>query len=240
MGSDRPRERARPREHEHHEYAHDYASDRTRQAHPPASHRDNVHSARDDDDSEPPVQPPTHHFSGFKYIGGRKRALCVRDLSLPCSYPTLTVLSQIGIDYPGTSHALLGCVNDAWHMRAFLIEYYHFKESDIMVLTDDLSSDRWHPTREHIFAAIRWLTRDAQSNDRLFFHYSGHGAQVADPKSNEKDGKDEIIFPLDFKQNGYIADYELHSAIVHPLPPGCQLTAVFDVRFSCLVRPIEF
>jgi hypothetical protein len=37
---------------------------------------------------------------------------------------------------------------------------------------------------------------------------------------------------MDFDQAGDIIDDELYQALVQNLPPGCRLTAIFDVRFS--------
>lgn len=38
---------------------------------------------------------------------------------------------------------------------------------------------------------MRWLVKDAQPNDSLFFHYSGHGGQTKDLDGDEADGYDE-------------------------------------------------
>jgi hypothetical protein len=143
---------------------------------------------------------------------------------------------QIGINYANTPRALLGCVNDARNVRRFLIKYHHFAESDIVLLTDDSSSARSRPTRENILAAMHWLVRDACPNDSLFFHYSGHGAQVPDKDGDEEDGMDEIIFPLDYKRAGYIVDDDMHAIMVRNLPVGCRLTALFDVRLRSLAQ----
>lgn len=35
---------------------------------------------------------------------------------------------------------------------------------------------------------------------------SGHGGQVKDRNGDEKDGYDEVIFPLDYQRAGYIVD----------------------------------
>ena len=75
---------------------------------------------------------------------------------------------------------------------------------------------------------------------------SGHGGQTKDLDGDEADGYDEVIYPLDFKQVGHIVDdvrvlhvfvrsylkemvQLLHDIMVKPLPPGCRLTAIFDV-----------
>jgi hypothetical protein len=62
----------------------------------------------------------------------------------------------------------------------------------------------------------------------LFFHYSGHGGQVPDLNGDEIDGMDEVIFPVDFKQHGFIVDDDMHAIMVKDLPEGCRLTALFD------------
>ncbi|KAL4249393.1 Peptidase C14 caspase domain-containing protein [Pleurotus pulmonarius] len=50
---------------------------------------------------------------------GRKKAVC------------------IGINYIGSSNELKGCINDAWHVRDFLVDSHGFKAQDILMLTDD-------------------------------------------------------------------------------------------------------
>ncbi|KAF8188987.1 peptidase C14 [Pholiota molesta] len=120
-------------------------------------------------------------------------------------------------------------------MRDFLIKNYGFKSQDILVLVDDKYSHpgQPRPTRKEMFNAMSWLISDARPHDSLFFHYSGHGGQSPDASGKEKDGMDEVIFPVDYddKQGdgpGDIIDDELHEALVHNLPPGVRLTALFD------------
>lgn len=76
--------------------------------------------------------------------------------------------------------------------------------------------------------ACRWLTSNAQPNDALFFHYSGHGSQVKSQGKDESDGLAETICPVDYESAGQITDDELHEMLVKPLPKGCRLTAIFD------------
>lgn len=45
-------------------------------------------------------------------------------------------------------------------------------------------------------AAMQWLVKDAQPNDSLFFHYSGHGGQTKDLDGDEADGYDEGTFVM--------------------------------------------
>ncbi|WWC58303.1 metacaspase-1 [Kwoniella dejecticola CBS 10117] len=186
-----------------------------------------------------PARPPTnqqhygpqlHGQNGqnaqpyFQYsqCTGRRKALC------------------IGINYIGTSQALAGCINDAHNVQKFLIERYHYKAEDIVMLTDDARNPRQIPTRANILQACQWLTQGAQPNDALFFHYSGHGGQTKDLDGDEDDGYDEVIYPLDHQRAGHIVDDECeHHLLVRPLPAGCRLTAIFDSCHSgsCLDLP---
>jgi hypothetical protein len=59
---------------------------------------------------------------------------------------------------------------------------------------------------------------------------SGHGAQIKDKVGDEIDGFDEVVFPLDYKSAGHLTDDDMNALMVQPLPAGCRLTALFDVR----------
>jgi hypothetical protein len=65
---------------------------------------------------------------------------------------------------------------------------------------------------------------------------SGHGGQTKDKDGDEIDGFDEVVFPLDYKTAGHLVDDDMHALMVHPLPTGCRLTALFDVR-TLLLSP---
>ncbi|KAH9061202.1 peptidase C14, caspase domain-containing protein [Lactarius vividus] len=158
------------------------------------------------------MEPHGHPDFQFSRCTGRKRAVC------------------IGVNYTGQNSQLDGCVNDAKNVYHFLIDRLGFRTRDIIRLTDEARDPRNLPTRANILGAMRWLVRGARKHDSLFFHYSGHGAQVRDRNGDEVDGFDEVIFPVDYSQTGTIIDDELHSNLVKPLPPGCRLTAIIDVR----------
>lgn len=161
-----------------------------------------------------PPQGMQHTAEGFGYQystnQGRRKALL------------------IGINYMGSRNALGGCINDANAMARFLERNYNYKRDDMVILTDDQPNPRSVPTRANIIAAMHWLVRGAQSNDSLFFHYSGHGGETPDLDGDEDDGMDEVIYPVDFEMAGHIVDDEMHDIMVKPLPPGCRLTALFD------------
>ncbi|KAK0491295.1 caspase domain-containing protein [Armillaria novae-zelandiae] len=185
------------------------------------SHHHSRSSSRPHPASTPPVAQPMqptqsspHQCFAYSKCTGRKRALC------------------IGINYRGQPHELKGCINDARHIRDFLINHWGYKSEDVVMLTDDSTNPRSQPTRKNMLDGMRWLVKNAQPHDSLFFHYSGHGGQTKDKDGDEVDGYDEVIFPVDFKRNGQIIDDEMHSIMVKPLPSGCRLTALFDCCHS--------
>ncbi|KNZ62290.1 hypothetical protein VP01_128g2 [Puccinia sorghi] len=167
-----------------------------------------------------------------------------RSLSTTPSYPRRTLFSSfysnctgrrkalcIGINYVGLTGELRGCHNDALNMQKFLIERYNYKQEDMVVLLDTPGANpRQVPTRANIISAMQWLVSNAQPNDSLFFHFSGHGGQVKDLDGDEDDGFDEVIYPVDHKHAGHIVDDEMFAIMVAPLPPGCRLTGIFDVE----------
>ncbi|RCI03735.1 Ca(2+)-dependent cysteine protease [Rhizopus stolonifer] len=144
----------------------------------------------------------------------------------------------IGINYIGTKNQLDGCINDVQNIKTFLTSLYNFDEADMVILTDEQEESKFKPTRENILAAMQWLVHDAEPND------SGHGGRVADIHSDEDDGHDETIYPLDYDQyegdTGQIKDDNMHDIMVKPLPKGCRLTAIFDSCHSGTVLDLPY
>jgi hypothetical protein len=134
----------------------------------------------------------------------------------------------IGINYFNQRGQLRGCINDVRNMTAYLSEHFGYKREDMVILTDDQQNAMSQPTKQNILRAMHWLVKDARPNDSLFFHYSGHGGQTKDLDGDEDDGYDEVIYPVDFRQNGHIVDDEMHRIMVRPLQAGVRLTAIFD------------
>lgn len=99
----------------------------------------------------------------------------------------------IGINYYGTSAELRGCCNDVDNMRKLLTQVFGWSQNCIHSLVDDGSTAM--PTKAKMLEEMRWLARDAQPGDVLFFHFSGHGSQIEDPQGYEEDGMNETILP---------------------------------------------
>lgn len=140
----------------------------------------------------------------------------------------------IGINYFGSKAELRGCINDVKNIRQFVVQNWNFPtDSDHMrVLTDDKNannnSDGSMPTRANILAAFQWLVQGAKSGDSLFVHYSGHGGSQrdTDPNTDEVDGMDETLIPVDYEKAGVIVDDDIHAILVAGLPQGVRLTAI--------------
>lgn len=99
----------------------------------------------------------------------------------------------IGINYPGSSAELRGCINDVKRMKSYITGCGFPDDADSMrVLTDDGCNDG-DPTYDAILEGVEWLVAGAATGDCLFFHYSGHGGQMADADCNEDDGFDETL-----------------------------------------------
>jgi len=178
---------------------------------------------------EPPLrmQPVAQHEfnQGNITASGRRRALL------------------IGINYPGTKAELRGCANDAINMKRLLIQNGFQDDSTHMLLLSDNQSatggGRWGgsnksslPTAANIRRGMQWLVHNASQGDVLFFHFSGHGAQVPDKTGMESDGYNETILPSDYKNSGQICDDEIWGTLVYPLLAGVKLTAVMDCCHS--------
>ncbi|KAF2835903.1 hypothetical protein M501DRAFT_916520, partial [Patellaria atrata CBS 101060] len=134
----------------------------------------------------------------------------------------------IGINYFQQRGQLRGCINDVRNMSNYLNGHFGYKREDMVLLTDDQQNPMSQPTKANILRAMHWLVKDAQPNDSLFFHYSGHGGQTKDLDGDEDDGYDEVIYPVDFRTAGHIVDDEMHRIMVSGLKPGVRLTAIFD------------
>lgn len=146
----------------------------------------------------------------------------------------------IGINYTGTRNELKGCANDAVNMKR-LLGQAGFPNDQMVVLSDDRSAagnggygdkNSFLPTFANIRRGMQWLVHNASEGDILFFHFSGHGAQVADKTGVEEDGFNETILPSDFQKSGQICDDEIFGTLVYPLPSGVRLTSVMDCCHS--------
>jgi len=175
-------------------------------------------------------------FERFERRQYQPPPLRVETVSIPPSFDFIRASGRrkallIGINYTGTRAALRGCINDARNIKKVLLRQGFPDDSSHMVVLTDDSSSNYSPTSKNIFKAIQWLVQGVSQGDILFFHFSGHGAQVPDKTGQEADGMNETILPLDYKHK-QITDDELWGSLVYPLPSGVKLTAIMDCCHS--------
>lgn len=136
----------------------------------------------------------------------------------------------VGINYPGTSHALNGCVNDVVLMNEVLTKHFGFTETKNKRMLTDRSA-----TTRNILNRLAWLVNGAQPGDVLYFHYSGHGSQMVDTKydtDDEPDGLDEIICPIDLNWRDKVVKDDDLKRLFDRVPEGVNLTVVLDCCHS--------
>lgn len=150
----------------------------------------------------------------------------------------------VGINYTDTQSELRGCINDVLAIRDVLITHYQYLPDNILLLSDETS---FKPTRDNILKGFEWLLSKSSASDfeadhylptvetdiiNLFFHYSGHGSQVLDRSSDEADGYDETICPLDFATAGMVTDDEIRARLAMKVPSKSKLIAIVDACHS--------
>jgi len=143
----------------------------------------------------------------------------------------------VGINYKGSSAQLSGCINDITHINGILRSNCGYNPANIRVLTEESSIS---PTRANIESNINWLMTDARPGDTLFFYYSGHGSSMRDSSSDETDGKDEVLIPLDYETKGVITDDWLYNNMVNRVPEGARLWAFTDCCHSGTMIDLKF
>lgn len=138
--------------------------------------------------------------TGNHHAGGARRALCV------------------GIDaYADPADRLNGCVADAHAWEAalgnlgFRVERLHDGAA----------------TRDAILQQLGNLIRSSKGGDTLVFQFAGHGLQLDDVSSDEDDGKDEAICPVDYV-NGHLIIDDDFAILLEDLPAQTLLVCFFD------------
>jgi hypothetical protein len=142
-----------------------------------------------------------------------------------------------GINYVGTESALRGCANDVMNMGRFLREVGAF--DNIQIYTDEI--DPSQVTGEAIYRHLETLARESEKGlvDRVWIHYSGHGAQVRDWSGDERDNMDECILPVDFAQRGVITDDSI-KRILRMFHKETKVTCVFDCCHSGTICDLKY
>jgi hypothetical protein len=123
----------------------------------------------------------------------------------------------VGINYPGTSYALQGCVNDA-------NDWFHALDNRGYESVRLLDRDA---TRANTLAGLELMVTEAKFGDRVVFTYSGHGTWVPDLSGDEPDRRDEALCPVDFQTAGVILDDDL-AEVFAARRRGVRVTVISD------------
>ncbi|MEZ4958366.1 MAG: caspase family protein [Saprospiraceae bacterium] len=104
--------------------------------------------------------------------------------------PKRALLVAVGNYPPESGWQKINSRNDITLVKAALLKQ-GFSENEIVILEDEAA------TKEGILRAIReQLVDKAEPGGVAYFHFSGHGQQVADDNGDELDGYDEAIVPI--------------------------------------------
>jgi hypothetical protein len=145
----------------------------------------------------------------------------------------------IGINYVGhTQGVLSGCINDARNLSELLKTQYGYEESEITMITDETATK---PTKQNILKAIHDLVVASKTEnlDEIWISYSGHGSHSRDFNSDEADGQDESLVPINYQTHGVIKDDVLHHMFsmvnektkVVALIDACHSGSVLDLKY---------
>lgn len=147
----------------------------------------------------------------------------------------------IGCNYPNSSISLNGCINDVVNMKKVLIEKYDFIDSEIIIMTDDLStSNNLYPSIKNIQLQIQNWVNNSNNSNLNYFHYSGHGSSLKDKNRDELDGYDEFIVPSDFLTNKtVILDDEIYKYLEN-ISNTCPTFLSFDCCMSGTICDLNY
>jgi len=145
----------------------------------------------------------------------------------------------VGIHYVGEKNELSGCHGDVRNMHQYLTEVAGVDEDEIMVLMDDDECPL--PSKMNIINAWKELVEDSEAGDSVFFHFSGHGGRIRDEgPSEESDGYDETICPVDYAEAGQIRDDDIYKILCEPMAKGVAVTVLMDSCHSGTVLDLPY
>lgn len=123
---------------------------------------------------------------------------------------------------------LSGCVNDVVDMASYLTQEAKFDPSGIRLLVDSRA------TKAAIEERLKWLVRGTKPGDRLVFHYSGHGTQVADRNGGDEiDRLDEVICPVNFDwTEPHLIRDDFFADLFKSVPAGVKFAWIADCCHS--------
>lgn len=140
-----------------------------------------------------------------------------------------------GTRYP----SLQGATGDVMRVGRFLLEKAGLSPERLRMLISHRGEDggpaeplHLRPTYQNMVAAFRRLAEEAQAGDRVYIHYSGHGARTPTeyPGIKGRMARDEALVPCDIGASGsrYLRDLELATLVQLLIQRGLLVTLVLD------------
>lgn len=127
------------------------------------------------------------------------------------------------------THApLKGCINDTLLMYKVLSEKFPFPAQNINYWSD------LDVTRKMMIDGVNEAKKGLQPNDIFLVHYAGHGSQVVVndmTETDEADGLDEILCPIDMDWQNPLRDKEFGS-MLKDVPNGVKVVVILDCCHS--------
>lgn len=143
----------------------------------------------------------------------------------------------IGINYNfiHESKRLTGCIYDAMRIKNMLINSLGFSSEHIYILVDEKENATTHYEIKKILETLK--NKSLRTSDELWIYYSGHGNSVIDTNGDENDGKDSVILPSDYMENGYISDDDLYEWLSDI---QCKIILIFDSCHSGTIADLPW
>lgn len=157
--------------------------------------------------------------------------------------PAKISVVTIGINYFGQESELKGCVNDSNNFLNFVQGTFGGNIASSVQLIDSLSAlNTLYPTLANIQTALRDQIQICVEKNitHLWVHYSGHGSQERDRSSDESDGLDETLVPVDYDTAGLIADDWLLSEFINKIPSTVNVFCIIDACHSESVLDLTY
>ncbi len=121
-----------------------------------------------------------------------------------------------------------GCINDAKSIQSIIVSRFMFSPDKVDTLFNEAA------TRNGVLKQMNALLEKSKAGDVAFIYYAGHGSQVKNSASKEKDKKDESMVPSDTWKQGVedIRDKELAKLYNKFIDKGVKLTVIMDCCHS--------
>eukprot|EP01065_Artemidia_motanka_P008161 TRINITY_DN14091_c0_g1_i2.p1 TRINITY_DN14091_c0_g1~~TRINITY_DN14091_c0_g1_i2.p1 ORF type:complete len:1199 (+),score=298.65 TRINITY_DN14091_c0_g1_i2:52-3597(+) len=137
----------------------------------------------------------------------------------------------VGASYLGCRFSLRGTTHDVEIMQKCLMQHFPQADpSDVLVLSESGAADAHsRPTAYNIRRALRWLLEGCQPKDHLLFYFAGLGSQLNSYGSDETEGHDMCLLPIDYDwRDRCIRFQELRDDLYLRAPRGTNVTVVLD------------